>query len=157
MNRFIAVLMGGTLLAVTGCASSSTGTHYASQTTMADGSTASGLAGDWTGYFMNTAHVGDSRFIHGDYSFHVNDDGTYKGTRISRLVAGSSRGGQNKMSGTITARGSLVFLTDDAGWRMTLVRKGTVFYGVNADPGTQWPIMISLEEVPSRSAAASSR
>ena len=39
-------------------------------------------------------------------------------------------------------------LVDDAGWRMTLIRKGSTLYGVNADPGTQWPIQIEMNKVP---------
>src|SRR5262245_3506751 len=157
MKRFIAALMVGTLAVVTGYASPPTEARYVSQMAWADGSTANGLAGEWTGYFMNIAHVGDSRFIHGDYKLHVNEDGTYTGVRISRLVAGSTRGGQTKMSGTITARGRWLFLRDDAGWQMTLLREGTVFYGVNADPPSQWPILITLEEVSAKSAAVPSR
>jgi len=96
---------------------------------------------------MTTASIGDSRMIHGDYTFKVKEDGTYSGIRISRLVAGTSRGGQNKMSGRIVVRANRVMLDDDAGWRMTLIREGNTLYGVQADPGTQWPIQIEMIQV----------
>ena len=82
-----------------------------------------GLPRDWQGYFMTTASVGDSRMIHGDCTFKIKEDETYSGIRISRLVAGTSRGGQNKISGRIVVRANRVMLDDDAGWRMTLIRR----------------------------------
>src|SRR5207249_1668795 len=79
------------------------------------------------------------------YALRFNDDGTYTGTRTVRLVAGSSRGGQSNLSGRIIANGHRVMLVDDSGWRMTLTRTGNVLYGGNADPSTEWPILIDIE------------
>jgi hypothetical protein len=116
---------------------------------MTDASSGATLAGRWQGYFMNTASVGDSRFIHGDDQLQFNEDGTYAGTRTTRLVAGSSRGGQSKLAGRIVANERRVTRVDDAGCDLTLTRKGNVLYGVSADPGTEWPIMVDIEKVQS--------
>src|SRR5262245_32992598 len=146
MKRYVAGLAVGTLgLAASSCAGPSSDLRVASRTVAAVSMPASSLAGSWSGYFMNTAQIGDSRFIHGDYALQFNDDGTYTGTRITRLVAGSSRGGQNKLAGRVIVQGNRVILDDDSGWRMTLVRGGNVLYGVTADPSTQWPILVDLE------------
>jgi len=99
---------------------------------------------------MTTASIGDSRMIHGDYTFKIKEDGTYSGIRMSRLVAGTSRGGQSKISGRIVVSGNRVMLDDDTGWRMTLIRDGNTLYGVQADPGTQWPIQIEMNNVPTQ-------
>ena len=147
MKRFIAGVSAAALAVVgSGCAGQRPESRVASRTVASDVMPASSLAGRWSGYFKNTAQVGDSRFIHGDYALQFNEDGTYTGTRITRLVAGSSRGGQNKLAGRVVVKGNRVILDDDSGSRMTLIRAGNVLYGVNADPPTQWPILVDLEK-----------
>ena len=150
MKRFTFVLAVGALaITVHGCASTGPGSRADREVMTPVAFANTGLPGAWEGYFTTTSSIGDSRMIHGDYTFRINDDGTYSGTRISRLVAGTSRGGQNKISGRVVVQGNRVMLDDDAGWRMTLMRKGDTLYGVDADPGTQWPIQIEMKKLPS--------
>ena len=149
MRRFTFVLAIGALaLAVHGCASTSTESSGARPVPAASSFADTGLPGAWQGSFTTTSSIGDSRMIQGDYTFKISEDGTYSGTRISRLVAGTSRGGQTKISGRVIVKGNRVIFEDDAGWQMDLVRKGDTLYGVNADPGTQWPIAIEMDKVP---------
>src|SRR5262245_41329909 len=149
MGRFTFVL-GLAVLASAAHGSASTSSNSSADssvvapTSFAD----TGLAGGWQGFFTSTSSIGDSRMIQGEYTFNIKDDGTYSGRRISSLVAGTSRGGQNKVSGRVVVKGDRVELDDDAGWRMTLMRRGNTLYGVNADPGTQWPIQIEMNKVP---------
>jgi len=51
------------------------------------------LKGTWRGSFEQV-YTGDSGQIHGDIVCQINDDGTYKTPWVTRLVAGSTRGGQ---------------------------------------------------------------
>ena len=149
MRRFTLVLgIGALALAAHGCASTSSDSSAGRPVVTPSSFTDTGLPGGWQGFFTTTSSIGDSRMIQGDYTFNIKEDGTYSGTRISRLVAGTSRGGQNKISGRVEVSGDRVMLVDDAGWRMTLIRKGSTLYGVNADPGTEWPIQIEMNKVP---------
>ena len=50
------------------------------------------LNGTWRGSFWQI-YTGDSGQIHGDVVCQINGDGTYKITWVTRLVAGSARGG----------------------------------------------------------------
>jgi len=149
MKRALLLLtIGAAALAANGCATTGTESSVNGAAPAAASFEDTGLPGAWQGYFTTTSSIGDSRMIHGDYSFKINEDGTYSGTRLSRLVAGSSRGGQSKISGRVIVTGNRVILQDDTGWHMTLIRRGDVLYGVNADPGTQWPIAIEMDKVP---------
>jgi hypothetical protein len=53
------------------------------------------LKGTWRGSFEQV-YTGDSGQIHGDIVCQINDDGTYKTTWVTRMVAGSSRGADLK-------------------------------------------------------------
>lgn len=95
------------------------------------------LKGTWRGSFGQVM-TGDSGHIHGDIVCQINDDGTYKGTWSTLLVAGSTRGGRLVMSGTVVANGSRVMFNDStSGSRMTLKRDGDTLYGVTIDPATR--------------------
>jgi len=150
MKQFVLTLAIGALaMAADGCASMSPEPSADGVAPAATSFADTGLPGAWQGFFTTTASIGDSRMIQGDYTCRINEDGTYSGTRISRLVAGTSRGGQTRISGRVIVKGNRIMLDDDAGWRMTLVRRGDTLYGVDADPGTQWPIAIEMNKVPS--------
>src|SRR5262249_56109719 len=71
----------------------------------------SDLKGTWRGSFGQVM-TGDSGQVHGDIVTRINDDGTYKTTWTTKLVAGSSRGGRLEMAGTVVADGSYVNFTD---------------------------------------------
>src|SRR5262249_34159892 len=149
MRRFAFSLVVGTLAtAAHGCGSTTTELSADGAVPAASSFASTGLPGAWKGFFMTTSSIGDSRMIQGDYTFKITEDGTYSGTRISRLVAGTSRGGQTKISGRVIVKGNRVIFEDDAGWQMDLVRKGDTLYGVNADPGTQWRIALEMDKVP---------
>src|SRR5215475_10154605 len=97
MRRFTFVLgIGALALATHGCASmrndSSADRLVVAPSSFAD----TGLTGSWQGFFTTTSSIGDSRMIQGDYTFNIKEDGTYSGTRISRLVAGTSRGARTR-------------------------------------------------------------
>ena len=95
------------------------------------------LKGTWRGSFGQVM-TGDSGHIHGDIVCLINEDGTYKTTWTTRLVAGSARGGRLEMSGTVVANGSRVMFNESAsGSRMTLKRAGDTLYGVTIDPATK--------------------
>ena len=95
------------------------------------------LKGTWQGSF-GQAGVGDGGHIHGDIVCQINGDGTYNTTWITRLVAGSARGGRLAMSGTVVANGSRVMFNDSSsGSRMTLKRAGDTLYGITIDPATK--------------------
>jgi hypothetical protein len=95
------------------------------------------LKGTWQGSF-GQAGAGDGGHIHGDIVCQINDDGTYNTTWITRLVAGSARGGRLAMSGTVVANGSRVMFNDSSsGSRMTLKHAGDTLYGITIDPATK--------------------
>ena len=94
------------------------------------------LEGTWRGSFGQVM-TGDSGQIHGDIVCQINGDGTYKTTWITRMVAGSARGGRLEMAGTVAANGSRVMLNSSSGSRMTLKHAGDTLYGVVIDPATE--------------------
>jgi hypothetical protein len=132
-----------------GCAARSTEANSA-----LGGSGASALAresdlkGTWRGSFGQVM-TGDSGQVHGDIVTRINDDGTYKTTWTTKLVAGSSRGGRLEMAGTVVADGSYVKFTDArSGARITLRRDGDALYGVTIDPaGKRVTVAIDLHKV----------
>src|SRR5256712_13687095 len=63
------------------------------------------LEGAWRGCFGQVM-TGDSGQIYGDCVCRSNGDGTYKTTWITRMVAGSARGGRLEMAGTVAAHRS---------------------------------------------------
>ena len=67
----------------------------------------------------------------------INDDGTYKTTWVTRLVAGSSRGGRLEMSGYVVERGKRVMFNNSSGSRITLRHVGDTLYGVAIDPAAK--------------------
>ena len=94
------------------------------------------LKGAWQGSFWQVG-VGDGGHIHGDIVCQINGDGTYNTTWITRLVAGSARGGRLAMSRPVVANGSRVMFNDSSsGSRMTLKRAGDTLYGITIDPAT---------------------
>ena len=138
MRQFMIALAGGALaVLVAGCASLSAEVGSASRPPVSPSNTVRELRETWRGSYYQTAHIGDSRLLHGDFALKIDDHGMYTGTRTIRHVAGSMRGGQSKISGTVVATGTRVMFNDQSGWRMTLTRKGNTLYGVTADPGAQ--------------------
>jgi hypothetical protein len=94
--------------------------------------------------------TGDSGMIHGDIECQISQDGTYTTTWTTRLVAGSARRNELKMSGTVLARGGSVMFDDArSGSRMTLRRDGDTLYGVTIDPQTKRvTVAVELHRVP---------
>jgi hypothetical protein len=105
------------------------------------------LAGTWRGAF---GEVGaGSGHIHGDIVCQINGDGTYKGTWVNYVVAGSSRGGRREMSGRVVADGGNVTFNDSSGSQMILKRNGNTLYGVTLDPsGKRATLSIELRRTP---------
>ena len=107
-----------------------------------------GLAGTWRGSFGQVM-TGDSGHIYGDIVCQINGDGTYKTTWITRMVAGSARGGRLEMAGTVAANGSRVMLNSSSGSRMTLKHVGDTLYGIVVDPATKRvSVAVELHKVP---------
>ena len=105
------------------------------------------LKGTWRGSFEGV-NTGDSRRIHGDIVCQINDDGTYKTTWVTRLVAGSTRGGRLEMSGTVVARGKRVMFNSSLGSRITLRHVGDTLYGLTIDPAAKrLTVAIELRKV----------
>jgi len=95
------------------------------------------LEGTWRGSFGQVM-TGDSGHIYGDIVCRINADGTYKTIWITRMVAGSARGGRLEMAGTVGANGSRVMFNESSsGSRMTLKHVGDTLYGVTIDPATK--------------------
>ena len=106
------------------------------------------LPGAWRGTFSQTAHVGDSGYIHGNIEIQIAADGTYKGVWITLLTAGSSRGGRMELSGTVAASATRVTLWDSAGFHTTLMRQRDTLYGVMVDPaGKRVHVALDLQKV----------
>ena len=106
------------------------------------------LEGTWRGSFGQVI-TGDSGHIYGDIVCQINADGTYKTIWITRMVAGSARGGRLEMAGTVAANGSRVMLNSSAGSRMTLKHAGDTLYGVVIDPATKRvTVAVELHKVP---------
>ena len=123
---------------VTGCA-----THRGEAVSSAAQSEGAALAkesdlkGTWRGSFGQVT-TGDSGQIHGNVLTQINGDGTYKTTWTTLLVAGSARGGQMELAGTVRAQGTNVTFDDArSGRRITLKRDGDTLYGVTIDPATK--------------------
>jgi len=105
------------------------------------------LKGTWRGSFEGV-NTGDSGRIHGDIVCQINDDGTYKTTWVTRLVAGSTRGGRLEMSGTVVARGKRVMFNSSLGSRITLRHVGDTLYGLTIDPAAKrLTVTIELRKV----------
>ena len=106
------------------------------------------LEGTWRGSFGQVM-TGDSGQIYGDIVCQINGDGTYKTTWITRMVAGSARGGRLEMAGTVAANGSRVMLNYSSWPRMTLKHVGDTLYGVVVDPATKRvSVAVELHKVP---------
>jgi hypothetical protein len=155
MRQFGSAIPLAVLLVIaTGCATG--GADVGSAGTQSDVSAsirAADLEGTWRGSFGQVM-TGDSGQIHGDILTKINGDGTYKTTWTTRLVAGSARGGQLEMTGTVVPNGSRVMFNDArSGGRMTLVREGDTLYGTTIDPATKRvTVAVELHKVPSTEA-----
>src|SRR5262245_5465613 len=77
MKRFTFLLAIGALaVGVHGCASTSPESSASGPVPAASSFAQTGLPGAWQGYFTTTGSIGDSRMIHGDYTFKISEDGT---------------------------------------------------------------------------------
>ncbi len=135
--KFIIRLALALIVLVTGCAAPTTEAGSV-LTQPGDSRSANGvdLKGTWRGSF-GQVFTGDSGEIHGDIVCQINDDGAYKTTWVTRMVAGSSRGGRLEMTGIVVERGKRVMFNDSSGSRMTLRHVGDTLYGVTVDPATK--------------------
>jgi len=135
-TRIVQLTSVALLMLAAGCAGPLTENGSAStQPGALPSASAVDLAGTWRGAF---GEVGaGSGHIHGDIVCQINGDGTYKTTWITRMVAGSARGGRLEMAGTVAANGSSVMLNSSSGSRMTLKHVGDTLYGIVVDPATK--------------------
>jgi len=138
----LAVLAAGCATSSTQAGSAVAGTDPAASVKESD------LTGTWRGSFGQVM-TGDSGQVHGDIVTRIKEDGTYKTTWTTKLVAGSSRGGRLEMAGTVVADGSYVKFTDArSGARMTLRRDHDALYGVTTDPaGKRVTVALDLHKV----------
>ncbi len=104
------------------------------------------LKGTWRGSFEQV-YTGDAGQIHGDIVCQINDDGTYKTTWVTRMVAGSSRGGRLEMSGYVVERGKRVMFNNSSGSRITLRHVGDTLYGVAIVPAGRVSVAVELHKV----------
>lgn len=103
------------------------------------------LAGAWRGYFRQVG-AGDTGYVHGDIDLQIAADGTYAGTWTTRQVAGSTRAGSTRMTGTAVVNGRYVTLTD---WRhLILKRTGDTLFGFTIDPEPGRTLSVHLDRVP---------
>jgi len=77
----------------------------------------------------------------------INDDGTYKTTWVTRMVAGSSRGGRLEMSGYVVERGKRVMFNNSSESRITLRHVGDTLYGVAIVPAGRVSVAVELRKV----------
>src|SRR5262245_4240099 len=105
------------------------------------------LTGMWKGDFYQTG-MGDAGVVSGDITCQISDDGTYKLSWMTRLVAGSSRAGRMDSSGTVVPNGKSVVFNDSSGSQFSLQRSGNTLYGIRRDPaGGRANVQVRLERV----------